>query len=229
MASTITVQDLINYARTHVKLAPLDGLGGFTSEPALRWANKIKKHIIQSPYDWEWNRSSIPSFLTVDEQSEYNVLVPDIGWLVDAWMELEASAVNNRDIRYLDIKRNIRKPWQHLDPSQICYMLDRNRNPVLRLDTIPRGSIWRIFVDYQRKPSRITALTGATGTFDPIPDEMEDVLTQFFIALAYKLVDRQDHLRELALAEQLLQEHRAYLSQEETEVGFVPERGLFLG
>jgi len=229
MASTITVQDLIDYARTHVKLAPLQGLGGFADQPALRWANKIKKHIIQSPYDWEWNKASIPSFLTVNNKAEYNVKVPDIGWLTDAYMELEASAANNRDIRYLEVRRNIRKPWQKLDPSQICYTLDRNRNPVLRLDMIPGSTIWRIFVDYQRRPSRITTVTGATGTFDPIPDEMEDILSQFFIALAYKLVDRQDHLRELALAEQMLQEHRAYLSQEQTEVGFVPYRSLMLG
>lgn len=225
MSSTITVQDLVNYARTHVKLSPLVSLGGFAEQPALKWANQIKKKIIRKKYNWEWNRKTVPDFLTVDGVDEYVASVNDIGWLEDCWCEQEASTATPKYGFYLDIRRNIRKGWLKDDPRRIAYMLDRKRVPVFRLDQYANGTIWRLFIDYQRKPSRIYALD---QTFDPIPDEMEDVLHEFFMAFALRLVDKAEAFRQMQFAQVLLDEYLVAESIEQDSNNFVPERELAL-
>lgn len=226
MASTIAVQDLINYARVHVKLAPLASLGGFADQPALKWANQIKKKIIRHKYNWEWNRKTVPDFLTVDGVDEYVSSVSDIGWLEDCWCEQEASTASPKYGVYLDVRRNIRKGHIRQDPQMIAFMLDRKRRPVFRLDQYANGTIWRLFVDYQRKPAKIT---GLDQTFDPIPDEMEDYLHEFFLAFALRIVDKAEAFRQLRYAEELLDEYAAAESNEPDSNRFVPERPMALG
>jgi hypothetical protein len=226
MASTITVQDLIDFARTHVKLAPLTGIGSIANEPGLTFANKVKKRIINQNYNWRWNRFSIPSFITVDGQDDYVITPNDFGWLEKVRGELEASTAAIKPRRFLDVRRTLDHDIYKGDPCMVAAERSDNNLLILRVQPVPSATVWRLYPFYQKKAVRITALT---QTFDPIPDEMEDVLTQFFVAFAYKLVDKRQHLEELAEAERLLDLYKANLEPEESLSVFVPERSLFLG
>jgi hypothetical protein len=226
MASTITVQHLIDFARSHVKLAPLVGIGSISNEPGLTFANKIKRRIINQNYNWRWNRFSIPSFLTVDGQEDYIITPADFGWLEKVRVELEASTATPKPRRFLDVRRTLDHDIYKGDPSMVAAERSDTNLTIIRFQPIPSSTIWRVYPFYQKKPVMLTALT---QTFDPIPDEFQDVLTQFFVAFAYKLVDKRQHTEELAEAERLLEMYKANLEPEESMSVFVPQRSLFLG
>lgn len=229
MASTPTVQNLIDYARTYVKLAPIVSVGGFTNEPALRIANRIKNRIICQRFNWDWNRARIDDFLTVDGQDEYDVISgpANVGWLEKAYCERESDTTTPKTIRYLDIKRNIIKADSKGDPVSIgvdwCETIPKVG---VRFNPMPSNTIWRVYIDYQKLPARLTALS---NTFSPIPDEFEDVLCQYWIGFIYEFVDKTTAWQKLRDADRMLLDMAGWSAMEEEENGFVPERGLFLG
>lgn len=223
---SVTIEELIKFARTHVKLVPIIGIGGFTNEPSLTIANKVKSRIINQSYNWEWNRASIPTFLTEDGKDEYVIRADDVGWLERTRIEKESDTTVPKTIHYLKVKRDLQKGWFKATPSEIALDITSKNERKLRFSQIPDNTIWRVYVDYQRKFCKMTALTDC---FDPIPSEMDDIITQFFLAFIYKLVDNNQHYRELVEAERLLMNFRGFSDVEESSVGFVPEYGLLMG
>lgn len=71
MASTITLQQVADYARTQTSLLPIVGVGGFTQEPALSFCNDVLQEMLSAPYNWRFNRASIQPFTTVQYQQDY--------------------------------------------------------------------------------------------------------------------------------------------------------------
>lgn len=65
MASTITLQTVVNLASTHAELLPLSGVGGFSNEPALSICNDALAEIINSDHDWKWNRVEMATDLSL--------------------------------------------------------------------------------------------------------------------------------------------------------------------
>jgi len=61
MASTITLQQVINLCSTHADLLPLTGVGGYTDEPALSLCNDAVSEIINDANDWKWNSVELGS------------------------------------------------------------------------------------------------------------------------------------------------------------------------
>lgn len=55
MASTLTIQSVVNLCSTHADLLPLSGVGGYSNEPALSLANDAISEIINEENDWKWN------------------------------------------------------------------------------------------------------------------------------------------------------------------------------
>jgi len=85
LASTLTVQAIIDPLRTYAELKPLTDVGGFTSEPAISIANEVMQKILAQMMNWKWNRAIIPNFLTVSLQQDYLTNVTDLGWLEQGW------------------------------------------------------------------------------------------------------------------------------------------------
>lgn len=81
MPSTVTVQQVVNLASTHIELLPVAGVGGYTNEPALSLANDVLQTIMASTYempngevlslDWKWNRAEMPMFVTSPNRQDY--------------------------------------------------------------------------------------------------------------------------------------------------------------
>lgn len=73
MASTITLQNVVDFGRANTRLIPIVGVGGLGQEPALSICNDVLQECLSSPYAWRFNRKSIPPFTTVNYQQDYYV------------------------------------------------------------------------------------------------------------------------------------------------------------
>lgn len=233
MASTITVQNLIDWARTHIKLAPIIGVGGFTNEPALQIANDTLQKIIAYPYKWKWNRASATSFVTVDGTAEYTITnaSDEFAFIDRAYQEDNASAQTPKPFDPLEVVFEIQKTDVKQSPmTRIC--VDRwtgasNKDVVIRFDTIPDATIRRVYVDYQKKPTILTALA---NTFAPIPDDMGSVLRQIFLASGLRYVDDPRWDKEMRRADDMIfKYHQFYGSEQPYNPHFVPTYSIFAG
>lgn len=227
-ASTITVKQLIDYARTNVKMIPLVGVGGLSgTQPALTIANKVKKRIIHKRYNWDWNRASIPPFKSIENRSEYVVTVPDVGWLERAYAEVFDSTSVPKDSRDLYVKRNLIKPRFKGDPQAVAIDTNPVKAQVIRVYPIPNNIVYQFFIDYQRTPTFIESLDCANpmeGSFAPIPDTFQDILTQLFLAFCFRHAgEQQKYYAELAEGLRMLDDMAGYNDIEEANTGFVPE------
>ena len=73
MASTLTLQNVVDFARANTRLIPIVGVGGLGQEPALSICNDTLQEVLSSPYAWRFNRASIPPFTTFNYQQDYYV------------------------------------------------------------------------------------------------------------------------------------------------------------
>lgn len=222
----ITGTQLVDFARAHNKLAVISGIGGVANEPALSFCNKIKRRIISQTLNWSWNRKTESSFTTTNETEDYTPTATDIYWVERAYAENEDDTATPKYRYPLEVVRDLPRNWEKGDPKKIALVLNSAGSERWRLYPMSGNFEWRIYVEYQAKPVAMTALS---DNFNPIPDEMSDVLTQFMLAFSYKLTDKNMHLSELAEAERLLAMYRKFHVNEEPETGFYPEHSLFIG
>lgn len=224
----MTVQEVVDWARIHVRLAPIVNVGGFTGQPAIAIAQDVKLAIINQTYNWWWNRKSIPSFLTANLTYDYVVLPPDFGWLERGYHEEEASTAQPKPKERIEVVSNLPVPlfvggW----PTRAAAEVNQFGTRLLRVDPIPSTIIFRMYFDYQMKVQVPTALT---HNFDPIPDDMNDIIRQFFLAFAFRTRDKDTYLVEEQKAKNMLLERKgASKPEQDTSIGFYPERSLFIG
>jgi len=69
--STITVQQVVNYAQQHNELMPLTGVGGVANEPALSIANDTLTMLLSESFPWKFNRGFMPVFVTCPNKQDY--------------------------------------------------------------------------------------------------------------------------------------------------------------
>jgi hypothetical protein len=69
--STITLQTIVNLARTHIELLPIANVGGFTDEPALSLCNDVLQELIAKPQAWKFNRTEMAPFVTAVFRQDY--------------------------------------------------------------------------------------------------------------------------------------------------------------
>src|SRR5690348_8338433 len=84
--STLTVQQLIDYARTFDFTHPTVGLAGYDDEPALSFANDIIQKIMAINNPWKWNSYVAPVFYSQPYQQDYPTSISSstMGWLESA-------------------------------------------------------------------------------------------------------------------------------------------------
>jgi hypothetical protein len=69
--TTITVQQVVNYASQHTELMPLIGVGGYSNEPALSIANDVLSELLAQPFPWKFNRKVAPILVTQQWKQDY--------------------------------------------------------------------------------------------------------------------------------------------------------------
>jgi hypothetical protein len=85
MASTITLQSVVNYLRSFSELEPVTSASGFTQEPFLTMANDIMSRFLAQNMNWKFNRANIAPFLTVSLQQDYVTSITNLGWMEQGW------------------------------------------------------------------------------------------------------------------------------------------------
>src|SRR3974390_982267 len=71
MPSTLTLQAIVEIVQTSKGMKPLVGVGGIPNQPALELCNNTLQELLAAPYNWRFNKTSIPPFTTVGYQQDY--------------------------------------------------------------------------------------------------------------------------------------------------------------
>lgn len=233
-SSTITVKNLIDYASTHTKLAPIIGVGGVQLEPGMSIANNVLQKLLGKPFNWKFNRTALGTAITlVDNTQTYSQSLTNVGWLERSYIEFDSSTATPKPKHRIECVQNIETSdqiSQHPLITKVCVDSEASTTTTFKVWPIPRvpsGQTWKLYIDYQKKP---TLLDQLSDTFSPVPDEYGDVLRQLFLAFTYRLVDDRKYEREMALAEGMIYERMgSNTSETETGITFHPDRGLLLG
>jgi hypothetical protein len=68
---TLTLQNVVDFASTHVELMPLAGVGGISNEPALSLCNDVMTELTGQPNNWKFNSVFMPPFVTAPFRQDY--------------------------------------------------------------------------------------------------------------------------------------------------------------
>lgn len=306
--STLTVQQLIDYARLFPGTNPAFGQVGYVDEPGLSFANDVIQKILAKSNPWKWNAAKIPAFQTQPYQQDYptNLSQDEVGWLQAAVcvdinntstpkpmppmtcvLGILPTFICNRPQKLSWIPNSLAQTgsWPgantvYKDPlvsngggpgnNPVTAITDSNGNiqvvttygttgsveptwPVstsvpgttttdgtvvwtlidpfgvaLRLDALATNNsvVWEIRALYQKKPPRIT---GLTQTFSPIPDDLNYLIKQGFLAFSYKQADSNKFQQEYVQWLAAIQEALGSADRELTEFGFYPAEGVIGG
>ncbi|KKK54562.1 hypothetical protein LCGC14_3083470 [marine sediment metagenome] len=190
MATTKTLQETVDWARTFTKLVPIVGIGGFSNEPALTICNSVIQEILSPPHKWKFNRAELTSFITIDGTQDYaQAATTDMSWLESCVIEDEANTSTSPDLKpthEIEAVQDLPKESFKDNPEKVCILKEATTTTTLRFWKVPSTVVWRAYVVYQKKAVIKTALT---ANWSPIPDDLAWVYQQGFLAMAYKMAD----------------------------------------
>ena len=125
--STLTAQQLIDYARCFSWTTPSLGVSGYGDEPAVSFLDDIVKKILAKSNPWKWNEKQAPIFYTQPYQQDYPTSIAQgvMGWL---------SAATMLDINNQSQQPPIRPPINCVArlqptnvvgrPTKVCYIIN---------------------------------------------------------------------------------------------------------
>lgn len=178
MASTITLANTVNWAQSFIRYAPL-AISTNSYEPAVSIANVVKQTILNAPFAWKWNRSTV-SFSTVSGTQDYTQSVADFGFIETAGTQ----DANSKKYEMVELRNVIGQDSQTSRPTAISPQIDDNAgNITFRLSPVP-DAVYTVTVTYQKKAT-LFPFSGTTSTWAPIPDDYSFVYQQGFLALTF--------------------------------------------
>jgi hypothetical protein len=196
MASTITLQNVVNWALPILRYQPLTI--GTANEPSITSANIVLQTILGPPFIWRWNRNTNSSTSTVAGTQDYTIALSDFGYFEKATVTDSTGNVTELVWKeVLSVETSVSS--SRARPSFVSTQLDDNAgNITFRLMPVP-DQIYTFTVIYQKAPVLFSSLS---GTWAPIPDYMEYIYTRGFLAFALELADDNrfmvEHQRFLA-------------------------------
>jgi hypothetical protein len=177
MASTLTIQDSINFATPILKNQPLTVTN---QQPALMIGNIVLQRMLGPPCRWRFNRN-IFTFPTVQGTIDYTVTVNDLGFIEDAWI-IDGSG----SIYPLNGALTLVPDQTQTRPTQIAPQSDNNAGGILfRISQAP-DAVYTVNGVYQKKAP---LLTSVASPWAPVPDEFMYVYNQLFLCFNSLLVN----------------------------------------
>lgn len=125
MASTLTLQEILDPLRTYPEVQPLTPVGGFTNQPALSIANDVLARMLAQPFNWKWNREYVPTFLSVSLQQDYITNVTDMGWLEQAVRLDINNTTNPKPFFTMESVRDLGQTSRQANPFNLSYLPNR--------------------------------------------------------------------------------------------------------
>jgi hypothetical protein len=180
--SSVTLQSVVDYARTMPELNPVLAVGGFSQQPALTIATDTMIAMLSPSMNFKFNRSIVEPFYTNSWQQDYAVPgVVSLGWIEHAYMVDINNTAYPPPIWPLEVVRDLeRTSWQigrigqvaWLPNDQLVYaawtanstytkIIGTPANPGTPLTQIvdPNGNLWSV--------SNNLTTTVTTGTVQP--------------------------------------------------------------
>jgi hypothetical protein len=177
MASTLTIQNAINWAGPMLKNQPLTVSN---QEPALTVGNIVLQRMLAAPCRWRFNRNTF-TFVTVVGQTDYTVTLADLGFIEDQWIVDSAGTIYplNGAISLVPDKSQTR-------PTQMAPQNDNSAGTIIfRLAQAP-DAVYTVNCVYQKKA---TLLTSVASPWAPVPDEFSFCFNFGFLAFSSLLVN----------------------------------------
>lgn len=133
MASTYTLQKIVQEIRSYPEVTPVLGASGYTQYPALNIANDVFQKMFAQGMDWRWNRNYINvtngsgGILTVALQQDYVTQATDVGWLEQAWRIDINNSTNNgnlapKPVFTMESVRDLGQTSYQANPFNISYI-----------------------------------------------------------------------------------------------------------
>jgi len=131
--STVTLQTVVDYARTMPELNPVLAVGGFSQQPALTIATDTMIAMLSPSMNWKFNRQTVFPFYTNSWQQDYagyannggnySVAPVTIGWLEHAFMIDINNTALPPPLWTLEVVRDLeRTSWQTGRIGQIAWL-----------------------------------------------------------------------------------------------------------
>jgi len=190
--------------------APLTGVGGDPTEPAMSIGDWVRNFILQPPFAWRWNRATTTIAVTQAAGQDYSVALSNFGWLESATINDGRGAPDS--IQQMEVQLNLSEDLSGSGPRFIAARLDDDSgNITFRLHPSPEAN-YTVIVTYQKASPTFAALA---DTWAPIPDYMSNIYSLGFLAKAYEYFDDprfgftfQMFLRQLVSASEGLDESK---------------------
>lgn len=164
--STVTLQSVVDFARTFSEVTPVLATGGFSQQPALTIANDTMTAMLSPKMNWKFNRAKAPVFYTNSFQQDYaanNVLV---AWAEHAFIIDINNTALPKPVWTLEVVRDLEATFQQYGmPGQVAWlpndqltygtwtanttygqMLNVPSGPANSINQIqdPNGNYWRV-------------------------------------------------------------------------------------
>jgi hypothetical protein len=127
--STITLQDMEDYASSFGDLAPALATGGYSTQPAQSIGNDVMTAMLLGngdgmPFNWKWNSLNIKPWFTISLQQDYFVPnVVNLGWLESSWAVNINQTSNPKQKLYQEVHRALEVTYDQTGyPGKICWM-----------------------------------------------------------------------------------------------------------
>ena len=177
MATTITINNSLQWLAGLIVQRPTTGIGGVTGEPALTSANKIIATILAPPFAWSWNRKVLPAAITTAiGTQDYPISLSDFGWLEKATGNASTASPQSFE---LEVYGNIGTDTTQARPRIITVHIDDNAgNITFRLFPVP-DAVYTITLTYQKAPVLASTIS---SNWAPIPDKLSFLYEQGLLA-----------------------------------------------
>lgn len=179
-ATTLTVQNAINFATPILKNQPLQVSN---QEPALSAANIVLQRMLSAPFRWRFNRSVIEfvTAVTTPPTTDYSVNVTNLGFLEECWLiDSNDNATQLNGVLSLAVDTNITRP------TLIAPQYDNDAGEItFRLQNAP-DAVYTVNCNYQQKPP---LLTSVASPWYPVPDEFCYIFYLGFLCFVSLLIN----------------------------------------
>jgi len=181
MASTISLQSSINWAKTFLYLRPLN-LATVNNEPAISSANLIQQTMIGPPFRWSWNRSNT-TVTTANGTQDYPKGLTNLQYVE----KISAALTGNKTFE-LEYRRSLGEASGTLEIARPRFMSeqfdDNAGNLTFRFLPVP-DNVYTVTITYQKQVPLFTNLS----TLWTIPDKYSYIYQYGFMALMMMFAD----------------------------------------
>lgn len=122
--STLTPQQLIDYARLFPWTTPAIGVAGYSDEPAVSFSDDIMKKILARSNPWKWNAAKFPAVLTQPYQQDYPTSLSQtvMGWL-QSGVIVDVNNINTPKVKPpITVVQNILPTFLCSTPQKACWI-----------------------------------------------------------------------------------------------------------